>query len=68
MLAVSSNGVTSTLSECNDRTSVSCAGSRFRLDSVDDKDAYANSLVIFLVYIPGSTMYFYLTSFIMHAT
>lgn len=25
-------------------------------------------LIFFLVYIPGSTMYFYLTSFIMHAT
>lgn len=49
MLTVRSKGVTSTLIECNDRTSVSCAGSRFRLGSADDKDADANSLVIFLV-------------------
>lgn len=49
MLTVRSKGVTSMLIEFNDRTSVSCAGSRFRLDFADDKDAYANCLVIFLV-------------------
>lgn len=42
-------GVTFTLIEFDDRTPVSFTGSRFGLDSSDNKDAYADSLVVFLI-------------------
>lgn len=47
MLTVRSKGVKTTFIEFNDRTSVSCARARFRLDFAGDKDAYANCHVIF---------------------